>query len=137
MGSCQFFDAGVYKVLRPTGPLDTREEIEGAALETLFFQSLRAINDYLELGYKIHFWRTSAGIEVDFVIYGPRGLHAFEIKRASTITNKSLKGLRSFQEDYREAKLYVVYLGKLRERHGDVEVIPLEDALRELPNLIS
>lgn len=132
-----FFDTGVYKVLRPRGPLDTREEIEGAALETLFFQSLRAINDYLDLGYNIHFWRTSTGTEVDFVIYGAKGLHAFEIKRASSITNRSFRGLKLFQEDYPEAKLYIIYLGKLRERHGNVEVIPLEDALRELPNLIA
>lgn len=131
-----FFDTGVYKILRPSGPLDTREESDGAALETLFFQSLSAINDYQELDYKIHFWRTSTGVEVDFVIYGPRGLHAFEIKRASTITNKSLKGLRALKKDYPEAKLYIIYLGKLREQHGDVEAIPFGDALKELPNLI-
>ena len=33
-----FFDVGVYRTLRPKGPLDMPEEIEGAALETLFLQ---------------------------------------------------------------------------------------------------
>ena len=60
-----FFDTGVYRSLRPMGPLDTREEAEGAALETLFLQSLRAINDYYGFDYKIYFWRTSTGQEVD------------------------------------------------------------------------
>jgi predicted AAA+ superfamily ATPase len=36
------FDAGVYRSLRPRGPLDRPEEIEGAALEGLVAQHLRA-----------------------------------------------------------------------------------------------
>jgi uncharacterized protein len=91
-----FFDTGVFRFLRPIGPLDTRDEVDGASLETLFFQSLRAINDYYELDYKIYFWRTTTGSEVHFVIYGPQGLHAFEIKRSSQVTSKALKGTQKF-----------------------------------------
>jgi len=131
-----FFDTGVFRTLRPMGPLDTQEEADGPALETLFLQSLLAINDYLELGYKVYFWRTSSGQEVDFVIYGPKGLHAFEIKRSSNITSKLLKGLKDFKEDYPEAKLYILNLGKHKEYYGDISAIPIEDALKELPKLI-
>lgn len=132
-----FFDTGVYRGLRLTGPLDTPEEIDGAGLETLFFQSLRAINDYFNLGYSIHFWRTHSGIEVDFVLYGPRGLHAFKIKRASRVQPKMLKGLTEFGKDYPEAKKHLIYLGKHKEYHGDVTVIPFVDALKELPTLLA
>ncbi|HVX00471.1 MAG TPA: AAA family ATPase [Candidatus Babeliaceae bacterium] len=132
-----FFDAGVYRALRPIGPLDSIQEAEGAALETVFLQSLAAINDYFSLDYKIHFWRTTAGDEVDFIIYGPRGFHAFEIKRSSQINSKSLKGLKSFEQDYPEAKLYILFMGKQKEYHGNIEAIPFEQALRELPQLIS
>jgi uncharacterized protein len=131
-----FFDVGVYKFLRPRGPLDSVEEIDGAALETLFFQSIQAINEYFELGYKIYFWRTSLGQEVDFVLYGQNGLHAFEIKRSAQITTKSLKGLKAFGVDYPEAKLYMLYFGKHREYHGNIQVIPFNDALFDLPNLL-
>ena len=45
------------------GPLDSKEEAEGAALETLFLQSLSAINDYFRLDYKYPFlaniWRAT------------------------------------------------------------------------------
>lgn len=119
------------------GPLDSPEEAEGAALETLFLQSLSAINDYYELGYNIHFWRTQTGDEVDFIIYGPKGFHAFEIKRSGTVTSKSLKGLKKFGEDYPEAKLYIIFLGKNKEYHDNITAIPLEQALGELPDLIS
>ena len=132
-----FFDTGVYRALRPMGPLDTQEEAEGAALETLFLQSLRAINDYLRLDYKIHFWRTIGGQEVDFVLYGPRGLYAFEIKHSGTITSKSLKGLRAFKEDYPEAKLFIIFLGKQTEYHGDITAVPCEQVLTDLPKILS
>jgi predicted AAA+ superfamily ATPase len=127
-----FFDTGVYKIVRPTGPLDTREESDGAALETLFFQSLSAVNHYFELGYTIYYWRTQAGNEVDFILYGPRGLHAFEIKRSSQVASKSLSGLKSFAQDYPEAKLHLVYLGQHAEYHGDITALPFEEALKNL-----
>lgn len=127
-----FFDSGVFRFLRPMGFLDSQEELEGSVLETLFYQSVKAINDYYNLDYKIYFWRTALGQEVDFVLYGPRGLHAFEIKRSSQVTNKSFKGLKAFQEDYPESKLYVLNLGTNKEFHGDINVIPFEAALKEL-----
>jgi predicted AAA+ superfamily ATPase len=49
-------------------------------METLVFQELRAVNDYLECGYQLYFWRTKNGLEVDFILYGPEGLIAIEVK---------------------------------------------------------
>src|SRR5439155_409416 len=48
-----FFDAGVFRAIRPRGPLDVAEEVEGPALETLLLQQLRALNDYRGLGYTL------------------------------------------------------------------------------------
>ena len=36
------FDPGVYRSLRPKGPLDSKDELEGSALEGLVAQHLRA-----------------------------------------------------------------------------------------------
>ena len=74
--------------------------------------------------------------EVDFVIYGPRGFHAFEIKWSATINNKALRDLKKFGADYPEAKLYILFLGKQKEYYDNITAIPLEEALRELPKLI-
>ena len=76
-----------YRTIRPKGPLDQPEDIDGAALETLVFQELQAHNTLLNLGYTLYYWRTSNNIEVDFVLYGPKGLHAFEIKRTGKVNN--------------------------------------------------
>lgn len=131
-----YFDVGIYHYLRPKGPLDSPEEIAGAGLESLFAQHLRALNDYLKLQYKIHFWRTKTGLEVDFVLYGERGLIAFEIKHKRTITKKDFKALHAFKTDYPVAKLYLVYGGDEIEYHENITVIPFQKSLEILPDLL-
>lgn len=131
-----FFDTGVYRTIRPLGPLDAPEEAEGPAFETLFFQELSAVNANRGLGYKIFYWRTSHGLEVDFVLYGGRGLKAFEIKRTAKVRGEMLRGLKAFLEDYPIAKAYFIYGGERRMREGKIEILPLREALRILPTEI-
>lgn len=131
-----FFDVGVYRSVRPIGPLDSPQEIDGPALETLFLQHLRAINDYYQLGFSLHYWRTQHQTEVDFIAYGKKGLFAFEIKRKTTISSKDLTGLKAFAKDYPIAKLYLLYGGKEHEYHGNIHIVPFEEALKNLENLL-
>ena len=131
-----YFDTGVYRALRPAGPLDRREEIEGSCLETLVFQELRALNDYLDLGYRIHFWRTSTGAEVDFVLYGERGLVAIEVKRARRATRKDLSGLSLFKADYPSARCVMLFGGERGEYLDGIELIPFEEGFRSLGDII-
>ena len=132
-----FFDVGVYRSIRPTGPLDMPEEIEGFALETLFLQELRAVNDYFDLQYGIYYWRTSDNVEVDFIVYGKKGLKAFEIKRSDKFKNKDLKGLKLLMKDYPIAKTYFVYGGNKTLYVDNICVIPYKDCLPNLNNILN
>jgi predicted AAA+ superfamily ATPase len=130
------FDPGVYRILRPKGFLDSPEEIDGSALETLFLSHLRAVNDYYRLGYKLFFWRTSNNVEVDFIAYGERGLFAFEIKRSRHISRADLNGLKAFTADYKGAKCYLFYGGDHEEYHENIHVIPFEKGLNQLVEIL-
>ena len=131
-----YFDVGVYRILRPKGPLDIVDEIDGAALETLFLQHLIAINHYYRLGYEFYFWRTSNQVEVDFIAYGERGLLAFEIKRKRTVSPKDLTGLKTFCGDYEMTVPYFIYGGDHDEFHGNIKIIPIEKALFKLKEIL-
>ena len=131
-----FFDVGVYRTLRPKGPLDSSADVDGPALETLFYQQARALNDACDLGYQIYYWRTSNEVEVDFVLYGEKGLACFEIKRSQKFTNKDLNGLRSFLEDYPMAKAYFLYGGSVTEYHGKITVMPFSKCLENLAQIL-
>jgi predicted AAA+ superfamily ATPase len=131
-----FFDVGIYRTLRPSGPLDAPEEIEGLALETLVFQELKAINDCLKLGYDLYYWHTANQVEVDFILYGSRGLKAFEVKRTSRISESMLRGLRIFQKDYPSAESYFIYGGKRKFYEGNITILPVEEALAKLSDIL-
>ena len=132
-----FFDAGVYRTLRPKGPLDRPGEIDGAALETLFLQELLAYNASLHLGYTLFYWRTRTGLEVDFVLYGERGLKAFEVKLASNVRKEDTAGLAAFLADYPMADAYLVYCGTRERRERGIEIVPIETCLSRLPDLLT
>ena len=127
-----YFDAGVYRSLRPSGPLDSPTELAGPALETLVAQHLRAWNDLTGAGHSLSYWRTRSGLEVDFVVYGPMGFWAIEVKHSGQVHSKDLRGLRAFQEDYPEARALLLYRGEVALKQGDVLILPVERFLREM-----
>ena len=106
-----YFDTGVFRAIRPTGPLESDAELDGPVMETLVFQELRAMNDYLECGYQLYFWRTKNGLEVDFILYGPEGLIAIEVKRSIYVHPNNLRGLKEFKKDYPPARCNLLYGG--------------------------
>lgn len=131
-----FFDTGVFRAIRPVGPLDSDAEMDGPALETLVLQELRAVNDYHEYGYRIFFWRTRNDLEVDFVLYGPRGLLAIEIKRSTRIQPRDARALREFKKDYPPARCYLFFGGSTPLYMGDIIALPMESALTNLRALL-
>lgn len=124
-----FFDTGIFSILRPSGPIDRPEEKSGAALEGLVAQHIRAWIDYSYPGCQLCYWRTSAGSEIDFVIYGKDMFWAIEVKNSSTIHPQDLRSLKTFGEDYPEAKRFLVYRGKERLRRDDISIVPAVEFL--------
>ena len=127
-----FFDTGVFRTLRPIGPLDKDSEIDGPALEGLVEQHLRAWCDYSRGNHKLHFWRTRGGLEVDFIVYGENGLYALEVKNSDRIRTDDLEALNAFSEDYPIAQLYLLYRGKETLKKGNILCVPCEKFLRAL-----
>jgi len=127
-----FFDAGVFRSLRPSGPLDRTEEIEGCALEGLVAQHLIAWNSYRGDKNKVYFWRTAAGSEVDFVVYGDEVFWAIEVKNTSRIRPEDLRSLNSFKDDYPESTVYLLYRGKERIMKNGILCVPCDEFLLKL-----
>jgi predicted AAA+ superfamily ATPase len=127
-----WFDAGVYRSVRPGGPLDRPEEIAGAALEGLVAQHLRTWIDYTDSRFNLSFWRTKSGAEVDFVVYGPEGFWAIEVKHSGTVRGKDLRGLKAFNDDYPDAKVRLLYRGNERLEIDGVPCVPCDSFLERV-----
>ena len=96
----------------------------------------KAINDYGDHRYQIHFWRTQGGSEVDFVLYGPRGLLAIEVKRSAHVERKDTRSLREFKKDYPPARCFIFHGGPTPLHMDGVTALPIEQALRNLGQLL-
>lgn len=127
-----FFDVGVYRSIRPRGPLDSSEEIEGMALEGLVAQHLRAWASYKTVPADLYYWRTKSGSEVDFILYGQDVFVALEVKRARQVHGTDLRALKAFKEDYPEATVYLLYMGQERLVMSGVKCLPCEAFLSNL-----
>ncbi len=127
-----YFDTGVFRSLRPKGPLDSPEEINGAALEGLVFQHLRAWSDYRRQDVKLYYWRTRSGTEVDFILYGTGCFRAIEVKNTAEIRSGDLKPLKSFRDDYPECTPLMLYRGTSPMVIDDILCIPVYRFLEEL-----
>jgi len=130
-----FYDVGLFRANRPSGPLDDTSSIEGVALESLVAQHLRAWCDYTGSDHQLSYWHTRAGVEVDFVVYGPTEFHAYEVKNSRTVRPEDLKGLRAFLSDYPTAKATLLYRGTDRLIRNGIAIEPVDAWLRQFkPN---
>jgi hypothetical protein len=81
---------------------------------------------------ELSFWRTRSGVEVDFVVYGPRGFWAVQVQNSSDVRPADLRPLRAFREDYPESTGLLLYRGSERRRVDDLWCLPVEAFLRDL-----
>ena len=124
------FDNGLYRRLRQRGPLDIESEISGPALEGLVGQHLRAYSDFALAETKLFYWRSLAGNEVDFVLYGGKTFTAVEVKNTKVIRPTDYNGLASFSDDYPEASLILLYRGNVPMKHKNILTVPVEMFLK-------
>lgn len=127
-----FFDTGIFRALRPHGPLDQPGEIQGAALEGLVAQHLRAWIAYNGGENKLFYWRTRSGTEVDFIIYGSSGIIAIEVKNSARIRPQDLRGLQAFRTDYPNSRSFLLYRGHERRKIDHILCLPCAEFLEQL-----
>ena len=72
----------------------------GAIFENLLLIHLQALGDLLLPAARLYYWRTTSGVEVDFVLEWGRKLVAFETKLTRNPRYRDTKGLVAFLTEY-------------------------------------
>lgn len=123
-----FFDLGVRNVLSRfplTGDLINTQK--GKLFENaVMLEIIRRVN-LLNKNYKVCYWRTSSGAEVDCVIDLGSCVIPIEIKSSSFIAQSEIKGLKNFLSDYSKLAKhgYVITMGDKKELLADnITAIP-------------
>lgn len=123
-----FFDVGVRNALARL-PL-SRELInaqKGILFEHAVILEIKRRIRALGKDYKVYYWRTSGGAEVDCVIDLGNEVIPIEIKSSKTVSLSELKGLRSFLDEYKNLakQAYVIVPeGKKEKLTENITALP-------------
>ncbi|MGD9078971.1 MAG: AAA family ATPase [Desulfobacterales bacterium] len=124
------FDTGVAGSITKRNIEEEKGEAFGKSFEHFIFTEISAYNSYREVGFKINFWRTKSGLEVDFVL--GHGEVAIEVKGRSRVDTRDLRSLRTFKDIYAPRKALVVCNEKNERIVGDIRIIPWRKFLFDL-----
>lgn len=114
---------------------------QGTALETLIYHELRVFNEISRKQRHIAYYRTAAGVEIDFIIETvrrrpgrPPCVVAIEIKRSERWDRRWEKPMRRLAEarGVEVDRMIGIYCGSRTYRFADVQVLPVEDFVTEL-----
>lgn len=105
----------------------------GNAFENFILMELLAYRSYSEKDYRIDFWRTKGGKEVDFVLDG--GSVAVEVKGTNKVRGDDIKGMATFIEEHKPRKAFIVSQEPVpRKPTTGIEIIPWKVFLEMLWN---
>jgi uncharacterized protein len=123
-----FFDIGVRNALSRVPLTESLINVDKGRLfeHAVVLELIRRIRA-MNLDYKVHYWRTGAGAEVDCIIDTGSAVIPIKIKSGSKVTLSALRGLSSFIETYKERvkQAYVITDGRMPEKLTDkITAIP-------------
>jgi len=90
------FDIGVTNSLAKRGEIIKGSELFGKAFEHFILLEVRAFLSYTRKNIRMCYWRSTSQFEVDLILDNQWGV---EIKSASSIQDKHLKGIRALKEE--------------------------------------
>jgi predicted AAA+ superfamily ATPase len=129
-----FFDPGVVRALSGRIAYPMSHEERGPLLETLLLKEIRCFLSYAKRPYRIHFWRNYDGVEVDFLCETSAGFIAAELKASERWDKRFNRGLHRMRAELgrRLIKCYGVYLGDRTALWDDVQILPVQEFLKQL-----
>lgn len=126
-----FIDNGFRnQALKNFSALATRTDA-GLLAEKAVFQEIYKLRAQYFLDFNIHFWRTTSGAEVDFVIHaGDHKVLPIEVKYANFTAPRITRAYRSFLQAYQPANGIIItknFVGTEKFENSYVHFIALED----------
>lgn len=124
------FDVGIANYLLKRGKIQPGSEAFGKAFEHFLYHELYSHSHYSDLNYSLCYWRTASQMEVDFIL-GENEV-AIEVKATESVSEKHLKGLKSFADEYTAKRLILVSNDNLPRKIGNISILPWRMFLEEL-----
>jgi predicted AAA+ superfamily ATPase len=126
------FDIGVTNSLAKRGEIMEGSELFGKAFEHFILLEVRAFLSYTRKNIGMCYWRSTSKFEVDLILDDQWGV---EIKSASSIQDKHLKGIRALKEEGNIQNFAVVSCDRYeRKTQDNITIFPWRLFLGKLWN---
>lgn len=126
-----FFDIGVCNLLAGITNVQPKTTLFGDVFEHFVLTELKAYQSYHNDVRPLTFWRSTRGIEVDFLLGADC---AIEVKGTELATDRHLSGLHALAEEIPLRHRLVVSLDPHPRRIGTVDIVPIREFLHRLWN---
>jgi len=123
------FDLGVKNTLARIKSLEPRSDLYGQAFEHFIAMELRAYLSYRRHKKDLHYWCSTHGTEVDFIIGDEV---AIEVKITNKVSDKHIKNLRLLAQEKICNRFILVSFDKINRRKENIEIIFWQDFLEKL-----
>ena len=97
----------------------------GAYFETLIYHHLRLLTRLMTPAGRIYFWRTRAGMEVDFIIEHGQRLVALEVKSTDNPGYRDASGLRLFLDEHPKASAGLLFHSGREIKRLDKKIVAI------------
>ena len=126
------FDTGLARAIteRLRDPLSDLEV--GKLLETHLLHELRSAIWYQNLGGELSYWKSSGGLEIDFIWTRGDAIVAIEVKSSRKWKHGYSRALRDLKMLRPTAQCYGIYRGESVLKDGGVDIVPCSNFLYEL-----
>lgn len=128
-----FFDCGVTRAILGTLAAEPNPIEKGRLFEQWFIQEVYRLNEYHRKDWRLSFWRTSHGAEVDLLIErGRRLLCGIECKYKRGLSRRDLSGIHSLREVYPKVPCFIVSPSETSQELNGILALPPQELLQRL-----
>lgn len=124
-----YFDIGVKNTLAGIKSIEPKSDLYGQAFEHFIALELRAYLSYRRLHKSLHYWASTHGFEVDFIVDNEI---AIEVKSTDKVGEKHFKGLKMLAEENICQHYFLVSQDKTNRNVNQFQAIYWQDFLKKL-----
>ena len=132
------FDCGVSRALSNHLHLSVtpRTYAYGKRFEQLLVLEIARLNEYLRKKFKLAYFQSKDGLEIDLVLERPGSKRIFiEIKSAQSIHLSEIGNLRKFSEEFSDTLCYCLAQVPRAEKIDKVKILPWMEGVKEIFSL--
>ena len=128
------FDLGVARAL--AGFLDVEIQPStysfGRCFEHFVIAEAYRLNEYFETNYKLSYFHSKDGLEIDLILQKGQKKIFIEIKSKKQVLSDDLKSLRLVKKDISIGDYYLLSLDKTKRKENDILIIHWQEGLKKI-----